>query len=198
MSNKQNMTLEQIHHNIVSHPSNAWAKSLNYEPIYKVAPNSKIVIISQAPGRVSQLKNTYWKDLGGSTLRDWLGVTNEEFFDVENFAILPIDFYYPGKAKFGDLPPRKDFAGMWHNQVLDHLKDVKLIILIGAYAQNYYLPKSKNNLTASVRHFKNFLPKYFTLPHPSPLNFRWQATNPWFVQEVLPILKVKVREIIEK
>lgn len=191
------MKLEQIHHNIINHPSNTWAKNLGYKPIYKVSPNSQIVVISQAPGRVSQLKNTYWEDLGGNTLRDWMGVSIAEFFNIENFAILPMDFYYPGKAKFGDLPPRKDFADLWHQPILAHLRNVKLIILIGTYAQNYYLPKSKNNLTVNIHNYQSFLPKYFLLPHPSPLNFRWQATNPWFAREVLPVLKAKVRGIID-
>ena len=141
-------SLKTINHEIINHPTNQWAASLGYKPIYSVSENSKIVLISQAPGRVSQSKNTAWDDMSGNTLRDWLGVAKDEFYDLDNFAILPMDFYYPSKGIYGDLPPRKDFAPLWHPQIIKLMTNIRLIILIGSYSQNYYLPKTqKTNLT---------------------------------------------------
>ena len=108
-----------------------------------------------------------------------------------------MDFYYPGKGKSGDLPPRKDFAPKWHPLILAHLKNIELIILIGNYAQHYYL-KNNDTLTSNVKNFKEFLPLYFPLVHPSPLNFRWQNKNPWFKNEVVPKLRKTIRAIIKK
>lgn len=189
--------LDLIYNQITDHPSNQWAKDLGYQPIYRVLPKSKIILISQSPGRVSQLKNIAWQDASGSTLRNWLGVTEEEFYNVQNFAILPMDFYYPGKAKTGDLPPRKDFASLWHIKILEEMKQVKLIILIGSYAQRYYLANGLENLTQNVQNYHQFLPNYFPLVHPSPLNFGWRKSNPWFENEVVPDLKDIIRKILD-
>ena len=191
-------SLDQIYKQIKNHPTNHWAESINYEPIYSVSTKSKIILISQAPGRVSQNKNKAWVDVSGNTLRDWLGVTKDEFYNLDNFAVLPIDFYYPGRGKSGDLPPRKDFAPLWHPQILEQLKNVQLIVLIGNYAQKYYLfGISKFSLTENVRSYANFLPRYFPIVYPSPLNLGWKKANPWFGTDVLPILKNTVRKIID-
>ena len=108
-----------------------------------------------------------------------------------------MDFYYPGKGSHGDLPPRKGFADLWHPQLLALMSDIQLIILIGTYAQKYYLGKNrKANLTETVRSYTDYLPTFFPLVHPSPLNFRWQAKNPWFEIQILPALQKKIREII--
>jgi uracil-DNA glycosylase len=123
-------------------------------------------------------------------LRDWLGVSDEKFYDVNLFAILPMDFYFPGKGPHGDLPPRRGFASTWHPKILANLRNIQLTILIGRYAQNEYLGSTKKaNLTDTVRSFRDYLPDYFPIVHPSPLNFRWQAKNPWFLSEVIPALR---------
>lgn len=191
------MTLKEINKQIISDTSNQWAVSLGYKPIYGVSESSKIVLISQAPGRVSQDKNLAWDDASGTTLRNWLGVTKDEFYNLNNFAILPMDFYYPGKASYGDLPPRKDFAPLWHPRILEQMNNVQLKILIGGYAQNYYLSNyNKSNLTQNVSNFRNFLPTFFPIVHPSPLNFRWKTQNPWFESEIIPVLQIIVRNIL--
>ncbi|MBC7472402.1 MAG: uracil-DNA glycosylase family protein [candidate division SR1 bacterium] len=191
------MTLKKINKQITNDISNQWAISLGYKPIYSVSENSKIILISQAPGRVSQEKNIAWDDASGKTLKNWLGVTENEFYNLNNFAILPMDFYYPGKDLYGDLPPRKEFARLWHLQILNQMNNVRLKILIGGYAQKYYLfNEKKSNLTKKVSDFETFLPEYFPIVHPSPLNFRWKTKNPWFESEVIPKLQKIVKGIL--
>ena len=126
-----------------------------------------------------------------------MNVKDEDFYDVEKFAIIPMGFCYPGKGKSGDLPPRKECAPQWHNLLLSRLNKVELIILIGKYAQDYYLKdKSKKTLTETVKNYKEYLPKYFVLPHPSPRNNIWMAKNDWFKVQVLPELKLKIENIL--
>jgi Uracil-DNA glycosylase len=110
-----------------------------------------------------------------------------------------MDFYYPGKGKSGDLPPRKNFAPKWHEKILELMPNIELIILVGKYAQDYYLHKNKkSNLTETVFHYEEYGPLYFPIVHPSPLNFRWQNKNPWFLENVVPKLKIRVSEILDK
>ncbi|CAM1349116.1 uracil-DNA glycosylase family protein [Tenacibaculum insulae] len=166
-------------------------------PVVFADVKSKIVIIGQAPGTKVHQSGIPWDDASGKQLRNWLGVTDDEFYDVKNFAIIPMGFCYPGKGKSGDLPPRKECAPKWHDVILNEMPNVKLIILIGMYAQKYYLKQSaKKTLTETVGNFKSHLPKYFVLPHPSPRNRFWLTKNPWFAKKVLPQLKIKVSTII--
>jgi uracil-DNA glycosylase len=189
--------LDRIRAEIVAHPSNAWARDLGYEPIYAAAPGARVAIIGQAPGRKAQESGVPWHDASGAKLRAWLGVDDEQFYDPDLFAILPMDFYYPGKAPAGDLPPRKDFAGRWHERILGGLTGLVLTILVGSYAQKHYLgDRAKPSLTATVRAYAEYLPSTIPLVHPSPMNFRWQARNPWFEAEVVPVLRSRVAEAI--
>ena len=110
-----------------------------------------------------------------------------------------MDFYYPGKGKSGDLPPRKDFGDKWHNKILELLPNVELFILIGKYAQEFYLKgRTKKNLTETVHSYKEYLPKFFPIVHPSPLNIAWLKKNPWFEKEVVPTLKEIVTKIMKE
>ena len=170
---------------------------LGPRPIVEATVKSKIVLASQAPGRKAHLHNKAWDDPSGKKLREWLGVTDEVFYDPNNFAILPTGFCYPGKGKTGDLPPRKECAPLWHSKVWLQLEEVQLVLVIGKYAQDIYLKTgSKKNLTENVRCFEEFLPTYFPLPHPSPVNHFWRRKNPWFEDEVLPILQEKINGIL--
>jgi len=161
---------------------------------------SKIVVIGQAPGMKVHLSGQPWSDKSGARLTEWLGIDMDTFYDTSKFAIIPMGFCYPGKnPKGGDLPPRKECAPEWHPPLFDHLKNVKLILLIGSYAQKYYLGKSmKKNLTETVMHFEEYLPDYFPIVHPSPLNFRWLRKNPWFEKDVIPLLQKKVKKILKE
>jgi uracil-DNA glycosylase len=182
--------LDRIRAEIVAHESNAWARELGYKPLYAAAPGARIALIGQAPGRKAQESGVPWNDASGVRLRSWLGVDDAQFYDPDQFAVVPMDFYYPGKGASGDLPPRKDFAARWHRRILDELPDLRLTILVGGYAQKHYLGKrAKPSLTETVRAYEEYLPSAIPLVHPSPLNFRWQTRNPWFEAEVVPVLR---------
>jgi len=121
---------------------------LGPRPIVTAHPDSKIIIIGQAPGTKVHKTGIPWDDLSGKQLRKWLNVSEEEFYNTKNFAIIPMGFCYPGKGKTGDLPPRPECAPQWHEQLLDKMPNVELVILIGMYAQKYYLQKTaKKTLT---------------------------------------------------
>ena len=165
-------------------------------PIFQVSPKAQILIIGQAPGKKVEESLIPFNDKSGEKLVQWMGIDRDTFYS-EKIAILPMDFYYPGKGKTGDLPPRSFIAKEYHKDILDLMPDIKLTILIGSYSMKYYLGKGmKENLTETVRSYKEYLPKYFPIVHPSPLNFRWQKTNPWFEGEVVPVLRDMVEKIL--
>lgn len=168
---------------------------LGPNPIIEACKSSKIILISQAPGRIVHESGVAWNDQSGKKLREWLGVSEEIFYNEQNFAILPMGFCYPGKAKTGDLPPRKECAPLWHDRVWRELEDVDLKILIGSYSTGYYL-KGKQSLTERVRDFEDYLPEFWPIPHPSPVNRFWRMKNPWFETEVVPKLQERISQII--
>jgi uracil-DNA glycosylase len=179
---------------ILADPDNAQAVALGQQPLFAASPASRVVIIGQAPGLKAQALGKAWADPSGDRLRSWLGVSEDEFYDADNFALLPMDFFYPGKGTSGDLPPRREFAERWHPRILAELHAVTLTLLVGVYAQRFYLKlPAAATLTATVRDFASYLPGRMPLVHPSPLNFRWQAQNPWFETDVLPVLRSRVR-----
>ena len=170
---------------------------LGPRPVITAHPTSKIIIIGQAPGTVVHKTGIPWNDKSGDRLRDWMGIDKELFYDTTKFAIIPMGFCYPGRGKSGDLPPRKECAPTWHDLLLKELKEVELILLIGKYAQDYYLKGiGQRTLSENVRNFHLYLPQFFVLPHPSPRNNIWLKKNDWFPKEVLPSLKMKIRELV--
>ena len=172
---------------------------LGPRPIVTAHPEAKIVIIGQAPGTKVHNSGIPWDDASGRQLRKWLNVSKDDFYDTKNFAIIPMGFCYPGKGNSGDLPPRPECAPLWHEEVMRKIPKIELIILIGIYAQKYYLKQNaKKTLTETVANFNDYLPKYFPLPHPSPRNCFWLTKNPWFDIEVLPVLKNRVSKLTEK
>jgi len=167
---------------------------LGPRPVVQLSAASKVVIIGQAPGRRVHESGVPWNDASGKTLRRWLNVDDQTFYDPQYFSIMPMGFCYPGKANSGDLPPRPECAPFWHSQILAHFQSAPLILLIGQYAQRYYLKRSiKGSLTETVTHYRDYLPQYFPLPHPSPRNQNWLKVNPWFVEDVLPHLQQEIR-----
>lgn len=167
---------------------------LGPRPVLQASPKSRIVIIGQAPGRIVHGTGVPWDDKSGDNLRIWLGVSKEQFYDPDLFALVPMGFCYPGKGTSGDLPPRPECAPLWHAQVMKAMKHVWLTVLIGQYAHAYYLgDRARPSLTQTVEGFKDYLPEFFPLVHPSPRNNIWQAKNPWFGKEVLPELRSAVR-----
>lgn len=181
---------EQIKSEIMADPMNRDFTERGIPPLFKASIEARIVIVGQAPGRKAEETRLFWNDPSGDRLRDWLGMSREQFYGSERIAQLPMDFYYPGKAKTGDKPPRKGFAEKWHPPLLEAMPNVETILPVGGYAQKFYLgDKCKENLTETVRCFREYLPRFLPLVHPSPLNIGWLNRNPWFEREVIPILR---------
>ncbi len=166
---------------------------LGPRPVVQLNPYSKIIIISQAPGRRVHETGIPWNDASGRKLREWLNVDEATFYDPLFFSIMPMGFCYPGKGISGDLSPRPECGPLWHPQIFKNFKSAPLILLIGQYAQQHYLKKDcKSNLTETVRSYKEYLPKYFPLPHPSPRNQNWVKINPWFMEKAIPELRKRI------
>lgn len=167
-------------------------------PVINVSASARLLIIGQAPGRKVHESGVPWDDASGRNLRGWLNITDQDFYNDELVALVPMGFCYPGSGKSGDLPPRPECAPLWHKKLLGACKSVRLTLLIGQYAQKYYLGKSaKSNLTETVKAYQDYLPKYLPLPHPSPRNRIWMKKNPWFEKELLPDLKAQVSKFLE-
>ena len=170
-------------------PANAAMTAQGWQPLFTGSPSARVLLVGQAPGRRAQEANVPWSDPSGDRLVRWLGITRETFHDPERFAILPMDFYYPGRAGSGDAPPRRGFAATWHPPVLERLTEVRLTILVGGYAQRHYLgDRARPTLTETVRAWRDYAPDIVPIVHPSGLNARWHAVNPWFEAEVVPVL----------
>lgn len=170
---------------------------LGPNPVVVANENSKILIIGQAPGTKVHHSGIPWDDPSGVQLRKWMGIDAEKFYDEELIAIVPMGFCYPGKGKTGDLPPRPECAPLWHQALLNKMPKVELTLLIGQYAQKYYLQKAqKRNLTETVRNFQAYLPTQIPLPHPSPRNRFWLSKNPWFETLIVPELRKKINKIL--
>ncbi|GAA2974927.1 uracil-DNA glycosylase family protein [Lentilactobacillus parakefiri] len=188
----------QLFDQIKQDPQNQPFTEKGILPLYHVDPEAEILIISQAPSRKAQASMVFWDDPSGDRLRSWMGLNKTEFYRSGKIAVMPLDFYYPGKGPHGDLPPRKGFAEKWHGPLLAQMPNIKLTLLIGQYAQKYYLGKQcQKNLTETVRNFDDYLPEYFPLVHPSPLNYGWMKLHPWFLKDVVPELQKRIGEIMQ-
>lgn len=189
--------IEKVRLAIMNDPANREFTKKGWEPIFEAPSTAKILIASQAPGIRAQEANKTFYDPSGDLLRKWLEVDEDTFYNSGLFGIVPVDYYFPGKAKHGDLPPRKKVAEKWNPIILEAMPDLELKILVGAHAQKFYLGKEmKRNLTETVRNYKEYLPEYFPLVHPSPLTIGWRQRNSWFEEEVIPDLKRKVHQIL--
>lgn len=172
---------------------------LGPRPVVTAHPEATIAIIGQAPGTKVHQSGIPWDDASGKQLRKWLAISDELFYDETKIAIVPMGFCYPGKGKSGDLPPRKECAPLWHQPLFDQMPNLQFIILIGQYAQKYYLQDTmKSNLTETVRNFSEYLPRYLPLPHPSPRNRFWLTKNPWFEKDVIPVLRQLTAPLLDE
>ena len=179
-------------------PENASFTKRGIDPLFYAGPECRIMIVGQAPGRVAEESGIVWNDRSGDRLRDWMGIDRDTFYNSGKLAIVPMDFYFPGTGKSGDLPPRKDFADTWHPRLLELMPDLKLTILVGSYATKRYLKlKSSASLTQVVKDYRDYLPEFFPLVHPSPRNQIWMKKNPWFDQTVIPDLQELVAQIMK-
>ena len=190
--------LKEIFEAIKADPQNINYTKEGIEPLYSVHKEAKICIIGQAPGIRAQESRLFWNDPSGERLRDWLGIDRETFYQSNKISILPLDFYFPGKGKSGDLPPRKGFAEKWHEQLLQQMPEIEFFVLVGYYAIKYYLNlKSSAKSTEVIRDFEKYLPKYFPLIHPSPRNNIWLAKNPWFEPQLVPELQKRIAQLMK-
>jgi uracil-DNA glycosylase len=170
---------------------------LGPRPILQIGASAKILIAGQAPGRITHHKGVPFDDPSGNRLRDWLGISRDEFYDASKIALAPMGFCFPGTGKGGDLPPRKECAEAWRKPVLEQLDNIELTLVIGQYALDWHIADGKKmTLTDRVADWQSFMPNMLPLPHPSPRNNRWLKRNPWFEEEVLPTLKSRVSELI--
>lgn len=167
-------------------------------PVLVAAASARILIVGQAPGRRVHESGVAWDDPSGDRLRDWMGIGKEAFYDASRVALVPMAFCFPGSGTQGDLPPRKECAPLWHDELLAAVNQVQLTLLVGSYSQRYYLNlPARQTLTATVRDWRSHLPTLIPLPHPSPRNRRWWKQNPWFEEDVLPELKRCVQRALD-
>lgn len=171
---------------------------LGPRPVMRGNAAAKILVIGQAPGTKVHASGVPWDDKSGERLRDWMGVKPEDFYDENRIAIMPMGFCYPGRAeKGGDLPPRPECAPQWHDRIRGHLSAVNLTLLVGSYAQKYYLGKrAAKTMTETVKSWQAFLPDLLPTPHPSWRSGLWLKKNPWFETDVLPVLQKRVKDLI--
>lgn len=171
---------------------------LGPRPILQLHPHARILVAGQAPGRKVHESGVPFADASGDRLREWLGLSPEVFYDPRRVAILPMGFCFPGTGKAGDLPPRPECAPEWRDELLRHLKNLKLTLVIGQYAQAYHLPDAGESVTSTVKSWRKHWPRVVPLPHPSPRNNIWLKRNPWFERELLQRLRTRVARVLEE
>jgi uracil-DNA glycosylase len=169
------------------------------KPIFRVGRTARLLVVGQAPGRLVHETGKPWTDPSGDVLRAWLGLERDAFYDTSRIAIVPTGLCYPGSVNGADLPPCKDCAPLWQPRFRAALPDISLTLLVGSYAQAYYLnEKRKRNLGETVRAYRQYLPELFPLPHPSWRNLLWLKRNPWFRTDVIPALRRRVKSCIRQ
>ncbi|WP_435231253.1 uracil-DNA glycosylase family protein [Pseudopelagicola sp. nBUS_20] len=166
-------------------------------PVVWFRPGARILIAGQAPGIRAHKSGRPFTDPSGDRLRNWMSVKREIFYDRDSIAILPMAFCFPGYDPRGsDLPPPSICAQTWHAPVIQALGEVSLKLLVGGYAQKWYLG-DKRSVSATVQSWRDYAPNLFPLPHPSWRNTRWLRDNPWFEAELLPVLRARIKEVLE-
>ncbi|MBA5607758.1 uracil-DNA glycosylase family protein [Duganella sp. FT3S] len=172
---------------------------LGPRPVLQAGASARILIVGQAPGARVHASGVPWDDPSGERLRQWLGLDASAFHDASTIAIIPMGYCYPGRGSSGDLPPRRECATLWLDQLLAALPNIELTLLIGLHAQRHFLgSRRKSSLTETVRAWRTFGPRYLPLPHPSPRNTPWFQRHPWFESELLPTLRERVASLTAK
>ena len=167
-------------------------------PVVQAGEGARVLVIGQAPGSKVHASGRAWDDDSGDRLRDWTGLSSEEFYDSARVAHMPSGFCYPGKGQGGDLPPRPECAPLWHDALLAHLPEVRLVLLVGQHAQKRYLPRGfARTMTEAVSRWREAGARegaaLLPLPHPAWRSRLWMAHHPWFEAELLPDLRERVR-----
>ena len=174
------------------------ALPLGPRPVLRVSTTARLLIVGQAPGTRVHATGIPWNDPSGDRLRTWMAVDRTAFYDESLIAIVPMGFCYPGRDRSGgDAPPRPECAPTWHHRLIALMPDIALTLLVGSYAQRHYLAdRRRPTSTETVRHFRAYLPQFLPLPHPSWRNTAWLKRNPWFDDEVLPVLRDVVHRLM--
>ncbi len=170
---------------------------LGPRPVLQAAEAAKVLVVGQAPGTRVHDTGVPFNDPSGERLRAWMGVEPVTFYDPQCIALLPMGFCYPGRGGGGDLPPDPRCAATWRQALLARLPNIRLTIVLGAYAQAWHLPDVEKTLTDTVRRWRDFAPSIIPAPHPSPRNNRWLRNNPWFEAEVVPYLQEQVSLLLD-
>ena len=166
--------------------------------MFQIAQSARVLVVGQAPGRRVHETGITFNDPSGDRLRNWMGIDRNVFYNAEKIAILPMGFCYPGTGKSGDIPPRWECAQHWRKPLLGFLPNIELALVIGQYAHAWHLGKrQKGSLTETVKNWKEYWPDILALPHPSPRNNIWLRRNPWFEQEIVPILKDRIAQLLD-
>jgi len=171
---------------------------LGPRPFLQAHRETRLLIVGQAPGRAAHESGIPWNDRSGDRLREWLGITSEQFYDDTLTGLMPMGFCFPGTGESGDLSPRPECAPLWHDKIMSHLPKLELTITVGQYAFDRYLSAEFAALTDAVRGFDSLLPTRIALPHPSPRNNIWLKKHPWFEPDVVPRLRQRVQELVGK
>ena len=171
---------------------------LGPRPVVQIHPSARILIAGQAPGRKVHETGVPFNDPSGDRLRLWMGIDRDTFYDATQIAILPMGFCFPGTGKSGDFPPRPECAPAWRDELLAHLKNLELTLVIGQYAQSYHLPDHGLSVTSKVEAWRSSWPHTVPLPHPSPRNNLWLKRNPWFETELIPELRMRVTDVLAR
>ena len=173
----------------------AGALPVEPRPVFQISATARLLVASQAPGSRVHASGIPFDDPSGDRLRDWMGVSPDLFYDASRVAILPMGLCYPGRKAGGDAPPRSECAPLWRKRLLAEMPRLRLTLLVGTYAQAAVLGPGR--MVDRVRNFRDYLPGYFPLPHPSWRSLVWARDNPWFEAEVLPALRSAVREALD-
>jgi uracil-DNA glycosylase len=171
---------------------------LGARPVLRGLPSARLLIASQAPGTKVHETGLSFNDRSGDVLRAWLGIERETFYDESRIAIVPMGFCYPGRDKGGgDLPPRKECAPLWQARLGAAFPDIRLRVLAGSYAINWHLRgRTKPTMGATVNAWRDYLPAFLPLPHPSWRNVLWLRKNPWFESDLVPELRARVQALL--
>lgn len=173
--------------------------ALGPRPVLRAGATARILVVGQAPGVRVHMTGIPWDDPSGERLRAWMGVDRDVFYDESRIAIIPMGYCYPGRGKGGDMPPRRECAALWLDQLLARLPRIELTLLIGQYAQRHFLgSRRKPSLTATVKAWPEYAPQYMPVPHPSPRNQPWFKQHPWFERQLVPVLRARITALTER
>jgi len=169
---------------------------LGPRPVLRAGETARILIVGQAPGLRVHTTGNAWDDPSGERLRAWMGVDKEIFYDESRIAIIPMGYCYPGRGTGGDLPPRRECAALWLDQLLARLPRIELTLLVGQYAQRHFLgSRRKPSLAATAKAWREYAPHFIPLPHPSPRNQPWFKRHRWFERELVPMLRARIKPL---